>query len=334
MKKMIRPLGALALLALVCSDPAGSAAAAREALNQWAGQVVPSLLPFLVALPALTCEEAKALFGRAAGGVMRLVGCPALLAPAWFTALLSGSPAGAAALAACAGGAGSGALLRCAVLASGASPAFLLGALGAGMLGSAQAGWQLIGAQALAALSTALLMRRLPDAPRAAVAAPPPPPREAAMPGAMRALMMIGGYMALFAVIAARLGALLGEAWTSPLQMALELGGGCRAAAGLPLLWPEKLALTAAVASLGGASVTAQSLTFLRPLGVKAGAYVFWKLVESGLCALWALLMAAYLPALDLRAAPADLPAALLCVAVMALGAAAAKRRVSAWRGA
>ena len=321
MKKTLKPLAALALLVLVCLDPAGSAAAAREALSQWAGQVTPSLLPFLIALPALTCREAREAFGRAAGGLMRLARCPASLAPAWFTGLLSGSPAGAAALAACAGDAGSGAVLRCAVMASGASPAFLLGAVGTGMLKSPRAGWVLVGAQALSSLCAGLIMRGLPDAPRPAGPDAPPKPPEPAMLGTARTLIMIGGYMALFAVIAARVGALLGERWVGPLKMALELGGGCQAAADLPLLFPEKLALTAAVASLGGASVCAQSLAILKPLGVKPGAYVFWKLVQAGLSALFALLAAAYLPALDLNSAPADLPAALLCAALLALAA-------------
>ena len=321
MKKMIRPLAALALLALVCLDPAGSAAAAREALAQWAGQVAPALLPFLIALPALASEEAQAAFGKAAGGVMRLLRCPAALAPAWFTGLLSGSPAGAAALAACAGDADGGALLRCAVMASGASPAFLLGAVGTGMLGNARAGWLLVGAQALASLCVGLIMRGVPDAPRSAAARPAIGLKEPAMLGAARTLLMIGGYMALFAVIAARVGALLGDRWIGPLKMLLELGGGCQAAANLPLLFPEKLALTAAVASFGGASVCAQSLAFLMPLGVRPGAYVFWKIVHAGLCALFALLAAAYLPAPDLKSAPADLPAALLCAAVIALAA-------------
>ena len=334
MKKM-KPLAALALLALVCLDPADSADAARDALAQWAGQVAPSLLPFLIALPALTCEEARLAFGKAAGGFMRLTRCPESLAPAWFTGLLSGSPAGAAALAACAGEAGGGALLRCAVMASGASPAFLLGAVGAGMLKSPRAGWLLVGAQALASLCVGLLMRALPEEPRSAAPLPPPKPQDGAVAGAMRALMMIGGYMALFAVIAARLGAVLGDRWEGPLRMALELGGGCQAAATLPLDGPEKLALMAAVASLGGASVCAQSLAFLRPLGVSAGKYVFWKLVHAGVCALFALLMAAYLPRIAPAAAPADLPAAVLCAALMALGLGVAlRRRLSAWRGA
>lgn len=336
MKRTIRPLAAVALIILVALDPEGSAAAARASLAMWAGQVAPSLLPFLIALPALTCREGQALFGRALGGVTRLARCPASLSPALFTGFLSGSPAGAAALAACAGDCGSGALLRCAVMASGASPAFLLSAAGAGLLNSPQAGWQLIGAQLLASLTIGLLMRPLPDRPRAASAAPAPAVGPA-MPGAARALLMIGGYMAFFGVIAARLTALLGPAFEKPLKMILELGGGCAAAAGMPLLWPEKLALVAAVASLGGASVCAQSLSYLKPLGVRPGAYVFWKLVEAGVCALYALLAAAYWPPIHLSAAPADLPAALLCVALMALGLAAAvdrarRRAVSASR--
>ena len=328
MRKWIRPLGALALVALVCVDPARAALSAFEALGAWARQVVPSLLPFLIAIPALCCDEAQALFGRAAGGLMRLLRCPEGFAPAWLAGLLSGSPAGAAAVAACARDWGDKTLLRCAVVASGASPAFLLSAVGAGMLQSPQAGWMLVGAQIMACLSVGLLMRGLPDerrvgpGRRGGQAAP-------VMLGAVRTLLVIGGYMALFSIIAGQLAGLLGPGWDGPLRMLLELGGGCQAAAALPLAWPEKLALTAAVACLGGASVCAQSLSFLRPLGVKPGAYLFWKLVQAGLSALYALLMAAYCPALTLAAVSGDLPVAILCVALMGAGLALALRRRS-----
>ncbi len=335
MKKVIRPLGALAFLALVCLDPANAAASARAALTTWAERVAPALLPFLIAVPALTCVESRALLGRAAGGVMRALKCPAVFAPAWITGLLSGSPAGAAALAGCAEGGGSGALLRCAVASSGASPAFLLGAVGASLLQCPRAGWTLVGAQALSGFATGLLMRPLPDGARREAHAAAAYHREPVMLAAMRSLLVVGGWMALFSVLAGQLARLLGAAWEVPLRMLLELSGGCEAASSLELLFPEKMALLAAVACVGGASVCAQSLSFLRPLGVKPGAYLFWKLVQSGFCALCALLMTAGLPPV---AVPADAPAAALCVLLILLAAFAMKRRRSrrpiAWRGA
>ena len=331
MKKLVRPLGALALMALVCLDPASAAASAREALACWATQVAPALLPFLIAIPALTCQEGRALFAGAAGGAMRFTRCPAGFAPAWLTGLLSGSPAGAAALAACAEPCGGNAMLRGAVLCSGASPAFLLSAVGAGMLNDPQAGWTLIGAQLLATLSAEALMRFLPEgAPVTPHEAAPHKPVPAAQ-GAAQALLGIGCYMALFSVLAGQLTKLLGPAFRAPLNMLLELSGGCRAALELDLAFPQKLALTAAVACMGGASVCAQSLGFLRPLGVRPGAYVFWKLVQSGFAALYALLAASCLPTMNLRAVSPDIMPAILCVLLLSAAAAlAVKRRARA----
>ena len=327
MRKLTRPLAALAFVALICLDPAGAAAAAREALARWSTQVAPALLPFLIAIPALTCEEGLAFFGRAAGGFMRFMRCPARFASAWLTGLLSGSPAGAAALAACAGSCGNGELLRGALLCSGASPAFLLSAIGAGMLSDPQAGWTLIGAQLLATFTTGLLMRPLPDtapcAPNGAGGRPDPP----AIQGAAQSLLMIGCYMTLFAVLTDQLTRLLGPAFRTPLAMLLELSGGCRAALALPLPAPQRLAVTAAVACMGGASVCAQSLSFLTPLGVRPAPYVFWKLAQCGFCALYALLLTACLPEMSLRAASPDIMPAILCAALLALAAATAFRR-------
>lgn|GEM_PF-2513950 len=331
MRKLIRPLGALAFIALVCCDPAKAASSARGALSKWATQVVPALLPFLAAIPALTCEESRAFFERAAGGLVRFMKCPAGFAPAWLTGLLSGSPAGAAALSAGVSDCGDGALLRGAVLCSGASPAFLLSAVGSGMLGRPQAGWILIGAQCCAALATGLLMRPLPDSARRAQAERPRNAPVPAMLGAARSLLMIGGYMALFSVAAGQLAAWLGPALEKPLLMLLELNGGCEAAASIRTAFPEKLALLAAVSCVGGASVCAQSLSFLRPMGVRPAAYLFWKLVHAGFSALFALLMAAWLPTLELRAVPVDALPAILCVTLLAVAAdVLGKRRAAA----
>lgn len=325
MKKLVRPLAALAFLALICLDPANAAACAREALARWATQVAPSLLPFLIAIPALTCEEARAVFARVAGGVMRLLKCPAAFSAAWLTALLSGSPAGAAALAGCATGCGGNDLLRGAILCSGAGPSFLLSAVGAGMLNDPQAGWTLILAQLLATLTAVLLMRSLPGgALCGARETASPAARPPAMQGAAQSLLMIGGYMALFSVLTGQLAQLLGTAFQTPLAMLLELSGGCRAALSLPLPHPQKMALAAAVACMGGASVCAQSLSFLRPLGVKPAAYVFWKLVQCGFCALYALVLTARLPALSLRQTSPDIMPAILCVMLLFLAASVA----------
>ena len=54
-RTILKMLAALSLIALTAADPALSRAAIARALKSWAQSVVPALLPFLLAVPALTC---------------------------------------------------------------------------------------------------------------------------------------------------------------------------------------------------------------------------------------------------------------------------------------
>ena len=290
MKKLVRPLGALVFILLLCLNPAQTADAAFSALQKWATRVVPSLFPFFAAIPALTCSEARAFFCRFMKRFMAFMKCPGEMAPALMTGVLSGSPAGALATACAAREVmcGETALLRCGILSSGASPAFLLGTVAAGMLADPGAGWLLIGAQNLGALTAGLLMRFLPEGEKKRVTASGEREASPVMLGAARNLIMIGGYMMLFSVLARQLSLLAGTAAEKPLLMLFELAGGCESAASLDLPRAQRAALLSAVSCMGGLSVCAQSLAFLRPLGVSGGRYVFWKLVQSGFAALYA----------------------------------------------
>ena len=138
-RTILKMLAALGLIALAAADPALSRAAIARALKSWAQSVVPALLPFLLAVPALTCPEACALLSGVTRPVMRLIGCPDALGAAWLSGLLSGSPAGALAAARASENTvcDEGALLRASIAASGASPAFLVGVAGPALGGAA-----------------------------------------------------------------------------------------------------------------------------------------------------------------------------------------------------
>ena len=323
-RTILKMLAALGLIALAAADPALSRAAIARALKSWAQSVVPALLPFLLAVPALTCPEACALLSGVTRPVMRLIGCPDALGAAWLSGLLSGSPAGALAAARASENTvcDEGALLRASIAASGASPAFLVGVAGPALGG---AGWALAAAQALGGFATALLMRPL----RGPMLEKPSAESGggSAVMGAARALIMIAACMALFSLPAAWGARFFGEGARGVLLMLLELTGGCAAAGALPAGAALRTAIMSAVCCLGGASVRAQCLGILRPLGVNGARYIYWKLVHAALSALIALGLTA-LPerALNMRL-DASVFVAALGALTAALGAACAARR-------
>ena len=323
-RTILKMLAALGLIALAAADPALSRAAIARALKSWAQSVVPALLPFLLAVPALTCPEACALLSGVTRPVMRLIGCPDALGAAWLSGLLSGSPAGALAAARASENTicDEGALLRASIAASGASPAFLVGVAGPALGG---AGWALAAAQALGGFATALLMRPL----RGPMLEKPSAESGggSAVMGAARALIMIAACMALFSLPAAWGARFFGEGARGVLLMLLELTGGCAAAGALPAGAALRTAIMSAVCCLGGASVCAQCLSILRPLGVNGARYIYWKLVHAALSALIALGLTA-LPerALNMRL-DASVFVAALGALTAALGAACAARR-------
>lgn len=323
-RTILKMLAALGLIALAAADPALSRAAIARSLKSWAQSVVPALLPFLLAVPALTCPEACALLSGVTRPVMRLIGCPDALGAAWLSGLLSGSPAGALAAARASENTvcDEGALLRASIAASGASPAFLVGVAGPALGG---AGWALAAAQALGGFATALLMRPL----RGPMLEKPSAESGggSAVMGAARALIMIAACMALFSLPAAWGARFFGEGARGVLLMLLELTGGCAAAGALPAGAALRTAIMSAVCCLGGASVCAQCLGILRPLGVNGARYIYWKLVHAALSALIALGLTA-LPerALNMRL-DASVFVAALGALTAALGAACAARR-------
>ena len=148
-----------------------------------------------------------------------------------------------------------------------------------------------------------------------------------AVMGAAKALIMIAACMALFSLPAAWGARLFGERARSVLLMLLELTGGCEAAGALPVGAALRAAIMSAVCCLGGASVCAQCLGILSPLGVNSARYIYWKLVHAAFSALITLGLTV-LPkgALNLRL-DASAFAAALGALTMALGTACVVKR-------
>ena len=289
MRRLAKPLAALAFLALICLFPDEAKRAAWDSMRLWANSLAPSLLPFLIALSALSGEEACALYRRMLGRVLPRLGLAPEMAGTAVIGLICGSPAGAASLNRLCTVAplDRNQLLRCAWFASGASPAFLLTAVARGMLGAPELAWGLVLAQWGGQALCLGLFRRLEPLSGRAQTERASSLQEGAVWQAVRSLLTIGGYMAFFAVLSGTLCALLGTstALRALISAGLELAGGCQAIAEAP--WPLTLraCLISACASLGGLSSCLQAHAFLRPLGIPLRAYLAGKAVQAALTA-------------------------------------------------
>ena len=315
------------LLALLCRFPGEARAAAAEGFADWANTVAPALLPFLVAAPALSTQEACALYRRAFAPLMRWLGLAPEMAGAALVGLISGSPAGAAALLALSQTRplNRGEALRCAWFASGASMGFLLSALPA-LPGLESMGSALVRGQLCGQLLCALLLRRAgrtqertAGPSQSAQGAP-----EGTIRGAVMTLASVAGCMAFFRVLNALCVCVLGNWSRRPAAVLLELSSGCQALSSLRALpLPLRTALVSACASVGGLSVCMQCASILRDAGISLREYLPGKLLQGACCGLctwgWACLGARAAPAIDpglLSALAAG--AAVLCLCVWA----------------
>lgn len=321
-KGLVRPLAGLLLAALLLARPQAAAAGALAAMARWHDAVAPSVFPFLALLPLLTGDEAirayAALLGRAAEALFKL---PGAAASAMVVGMAAGTPAGAIAArrVAARSGMNRGQLQRLAVIATGFSPAFLIGGIGAGLLGSVPLGWRLALAQALTQLTLALLLRNAWADRTEPVPAADPAREEAPVRGAVLTALTIGGYMALFGALGAAARSIAGGA-ADGLLCALDVPTGASLIASLPLEPSAKLVCLAAICGFGGVCAILQGLGALQDCGIRAGECFALRALAGALCAGWALLLGEIGrigPPHALRSQP--LAAAGLCVSLLAL---------------
>lgn len=323
--KWLRPIGAALFLLMLCLRPGDALAAAAEALLSWALSVAPALLPFLITAPALTSPDICALLSRISGPFLRLFRLPMNSTGALLIGLMSGSPAGAAALASVSPAETDtpGSYLRAALMASGASPAFLMTTAAVVLLNVPEIGWLLLRSQLLAVLASGLVLRHagtgLPIASAAEIRQP------GSVSSATQTLLIIGGYMVLFSVLARLITCFTHPAFETPLLVLFELAGGSRALASLPHPLPMILPLFSAAACFGGLSVFMQCMSFLAPLGVKPWQYAAGKLLQSALAALFTELQLT--PSWNLGASPVRSISCFSFLLLLLLGLAASRIR-------
>ncbi len=289
-KQWIMALAGVALLAALLVAPAQSLAAAQRGVTLFAGTLLPSLFPFLVASQLIVQSGALAWTGQALGKITpRLFGLPGNSALALCLSIASGYPAGARVVGELqAQGELSPRQARWASqLASHAGPAFIVGTLGTAMLGDSRLGFILWGCHVAAGLALNLVMgifrgtRSASHELKAPTLAKPLHLSDILL-GVGKTLVIVGGTVVLFSVILALLthwsvmDALSGAiapflSWLgiSP-QLApalfsgmVEVTAGCQSAAasGAPL--PQVMTVMAFLLGFGGLSIQAQSLSLM-----------------------------------------------------------------------
>ena len=274
--------------------------------------IVPSLYPFFVLSLLLGKLDFPETLGRRLSPLTeRVFHVSGRGATALLIGLTGGYPMGAAYLAQLLerGELSGGEAERLLGFCNNSGPAFLVGAIGAGVFGSVKAGLLLYSAHVLAAITAGILLRSKEapaEDPRPLPAAPPLPFSRAlseAVRDAVPALLSVCGFVILFTVFTGLLEAngflaLFGKGLstlfplgTQPIRALLlgfwELGSGVGALRGLPLS-PGNLALAAGLVGWGGISVLFQSLALLADLPVKTGTMLLGRVLSAGLGAAFA----------------------------------------------
>lgn len=295
-----------ALIALIFSS-AQVIESARYALTLCARLILPSLFPFFVLSILLGKLGFPAWLGKRVGSAAGwLFGVSGAGVSALFIGLTGGYPLGAAYIADMAG---SGAVEakeaeRLLAFCNNSGPAFLVGAVGAGVFASPVAGLLLYASHVLAAVTTGLLLRRRSISIHNSVYISNNTPFYVAFPvavgEAVRAALTVCGFVVCFTVLvgmldarglfslaAARLAALTG--WETQTARAMltgffELGSGVGSLQGLSLT-PGHLALAAALVGWGGLSVHCQTAAVLCDCELNLRRHLLGRLLSAALSA-------------------------------------------------
>ena len=308
----------LAAFAMLLYAPAKAVSGAKHGLAVCAHVIVPSLLPFLILSGLLTGLGLPRLLARPLGPLVERLFCvPGVCAAPFLLGLTGGYPVGAASTAELErrgeinAGEGSRALAFC----NNTGPAFIIGAAGSGVFGSAKLGLLLYLSHILAAIGVGLLFsaRREKPEPKPAgtefVFRALPEVLPESVGRAVTATMNICGFVVFFSVLTALLDALglfsaLAGAMAARtglelrfcralLSGILELGGGISAMEGLAAA-PRNLALASFVLGFGGLSVHCQTLAAVSGTGISTTRHFAGRLLHGLLSALITLLLCTF----------------------------------------
>lgn len=311
-KTAVTALGLLAVAAGLLCLPEASATGMRRGLSICVEHLIPTLFPFLVLSGVIArmgwCER---LGTHLHGLTRRLFGLPDVCAAGILIGLIGGYPAGASVAAALARDGRISRdegryMLRFCV---NAGPAFLIGTVGAGLLGSAESGLLLLAAHWIASLCIGVFGRCPTLTSRAA------PPHAAARPlaaalteavnEASAALIGMSGFVALSASLLSVLDALGTPAVvTSVAAGAAEVSLGSMAAIRTGALMPFWMGL---VLGWGGLSVHGQIAVLAAPAGLLSRGFFVARIQHGLLTGVFAWLLFRLFPCLPAVAVSAPL---------------------------
>lgn len=300
MKKALPAVSILAVALLLLLRPQEAAAAVRDGLSLCGRTVIPSLFPFFVVISLLLqlglAESLQRICGAVMGPLFHLRGACAL---PLLAGLLGGYPSGAKTAASLYA---QGRITRQEAelllgFCDNCGPAFLLGCVGAGVLGNPDAGLWLYAVHILSAILAGILLCRLsgdrgPVLLGSALPAAPvsfPQALTSSVTGALASTLNVCAFVVFFQVLSA-----LPPAPPPPLVLGiLEMVGGV--ASLTP--GPGGFAAAAAIVGWGGLSVHCQAMSLAAPEGLsfrwhwagKALQAVLSALLAAGIQACWRL---------------------------------------------
>ena len=317
MKKALYILASLAAFAALLIFPKAAAEAVRSGLTLCAQVIIPSLLPFFIAVNLLNELGASRLVSNALAPFGARLGISGCGVTAFIIGVTGGYPLGAAYTARLRsqGLIDRGEASRSLIFCNNSGPAFIVGAAGIGVFSSAAAGFFLYAVHILAALMFGLMIS--PKASRdicydedvfspvsfsAAFTASVKRSADSvtgvcAFILAFSALNGVLGGMGIIYALAGelsyRLGAELGFC-RALLAGVLELGNGIGSMTGLGMS-PLDLALAAFILSWGGLSVHFQTFAMTAGTDIKTARYMIGRFCIALIAAAMALLGAAVL---------------------------------------
>lgn len=288
MKKALPAVSILAVALLLLLRPQEAAAAVRDGLSLCGRTVIPSLFPFFVVISLLLqlglAESLQRICGAVMGPLFHLRGACAL---PLLAGLLGGYPSGAKTAASLYA---QGRITRQEAelllgFCDNCGPAFLLGCVGAGVLGNPDAGLWLYAVHILSAILAGILLCRLsgdrgPVLLGSALPAAPvsfPQALTSSVTGALASTLNVCAFVVFFQVLSA-----LPPAPPPPLVLGiLEMVGGV--ASLTP--GPGGFAAAAAIVGWGGLSVHCQAMSLAAPEGLSFRWHWAGKALQAGISA-------------------------------------------------
>lgn len=288
------------LLLWLLADAAGVRASVEKALSLCAHSVVPALFPFLVITSALLSLGFGELAAPWLAGLMEpLFRVPGAGSAALVLGLVGGYPIGAATAARLyqEGLVSQEEGERLLTFCNNSNPVFLISVLGVGVFGSVRTGIWLWLIHLLAALLTGLVFRGQGKSTRRRPLTRPPAFRAVplstalveAVSSSLQGMLSVCAFVVFFYVLAQPLASLGGRAGA-------VLVGLTELFSLTPLLTPDAFGfiLAAGMAGWGGLSVLCQTAAVLEGSGLRVSRCLRGKVLQGGLSALLAALMAGY----------------------------------------